>query len=942
MFLEDTALRIVQKFHDYQRVYVILPNRRSAGKIRKNVAEHISLPNFLPEIMAIRDFVFSFSGLEEIDEFKLLLLLFDEFKKHFTKKENAIDFDDFLFLGQYILSDFDAIEKELKEQKIEKLFRFISEIREIDAVFDFLNDEQKIILKEFWANVEISEDTNLVKSYFVEFWKTLWPIFVNIKKLLTDNRVGYEAMAYRETQKKLMILPDDDLPTFCFVGFNALTKVQTEIFLFLKAKGKAYFFWDHDPRFAFSKSAAFILENIQNFGNELEQVTDADVPVDTVFNEYPVPSETLQIDTLTTILKNIPVTEKTCIVLNDENILIPLMKLILQKPENYNVSAGLSFNYLPTVQFIELLLDIKLTMKDGAVFHTSLLNLLNNPFAIFLENTVFRNLFSRKNLIQKIYEGNFQYLSLKYLKDFLPGQLIELLEFSKVTDLPTQWLSFFHTIEIHDDNKSVINFHLTSIARTLLMIDTVAKRLKELPDSLVSFNSFRTIFKMIAEKEKIHFQAPENAEDKIQVMGLLETRLLDFDNVILLSANDENFPKLNQNNSLIPYKIKKAFGLPTLENQEAIYSYSFYRLLYRAKKVFFIYNAIQDDFNRGEKSRFIYQLQFRKGLNFNKYSLETGNVFNNLRNEIKVEKTPEILSELQTITHLSSSALTTYLDCPLQFYFKHVRKLKEPETVDETISFQSMGNIFHGVMSRLLEPGNYSAHRLENLLKDDVKINQYIREYFLKEMETTDESKLNENGVFVFLNETIKYFVHKSLRYDLNFVPFNILSVESKFELPVEIEIHGQTQTINLKGFIDRYDQRQNEIHIIDYKTGKINLNFPGMDTLFTVGYDDSGAMKKRDYLFQLLFYAFVLNKKQHFEEFILRNYSVVSAMNYDYDSCVSSEKEKFTVDKVILTDFERRLKSLIVNIFDGNIPFEQSVSGKCTYCPYGGICGIE
>ncbi|MCD6367365.1 MAG: PD-(D/E)XK nuclease family protein, partial [Bacteroidales bacterium] len=764
---------------------------------------------------------------------------------------------------QYILSDFDAIEKELKKPEIEKLFRFISEIREIDAVFDFLNDEQKIILREFWANVDISDDTNLVKSYFVSFWKILLPIFENIKRQLTENEVGYEAMAYRETQKRLMSLSNHDIPVFCFVGFNALTSVQKEIFSFLQKKEKASFYWDYDQRFDFSKSSAFIKDNILKFGNGYKVDKQRNDEIETVFNEYPVPSEILQVDTLADILKGISETENTCIILNNEQLLVPLMELILKNPGKYNVSAGLSLSSLPTVQFLELLLELKLTIKNGAVFHTALLNLLNCSFIIFFEKTVSSiNLFRRK-LIKNIYSGNLSYLSLNFLKDFLPANLFKLFEFSKVTDLIEQWIYFLNTVEIQDDGDETNSFYKAEIIQILQFIDKLKLNLDELPENMLSFSIFRTVFKMLADSEKIHFQSSEENTNKIQVMGLLETRLMDFDNVILLSANDENFPKLNQNNSLIPYKIKKAFGLPTLENQEAIYSYTFYRLLYRAKKVSFIYNAIQDDFNRGEKSRFIYQLQFHEGLNFNRYSLETKSIFNKINKSVSVKKTPEVLSQLQEIQHFSSSALTTYLDCPLQYYLKYVKRLEETEDMDDDISFQSMGNVFHGVMSRLLNQGNYTTSILEKKIKDEAEISRVIREQFLEEMGTQNENKLEENGVFVFLNETIKYFVHKTLRYDLNFVPFEVLGVETRVELPIEIEANGQRKTVKLKGFIDRYDQRKNEIHIIDYKTGKINLNFSGMDSLFTVGYDDSKEMEKREYLFQLLFYALRLIERK-------------------------------------------------------------------------------
>jgi|GEM_PF-3847604 len=939
MFLENVALQINRKFHEYQGVYVVLPNRRSAAKFRKHVVKHIKKPNWLPQILAIRDFVFSFSGLDEVNGFQLLLLLFDEFKKYFKEKEKQIDFDDFLFLGQYILSDFDTVDKELTHDEINKLFQFISEIKKIDEVFDFLNDEQKIILKEFWKNVEISDDKNLVKSYFVEFWKIMWPIFENIKLKLTGHSVGYEAMAYRETQKQLMKMPKKELPAFCFIGFNALTKVQIEIFSFLKEKGKAYFFWDYDSRFDFSKSARFIYENIATFGNEFIRHEPVDNKINTAFNEYPVPSETLQIDTLATILNNVAENEKTGIVLNDEHLLVPLMDLILKSPEKYNVSTGLPVTYLPSVQFLELILDIKLTMKNSSVFYTPLINLLNNPFTLYLENTVFPDTFSSQNVIQKINEDNLQYLSLNYLKTILPEVLVKLFEVSEVKNLTDHWLLFL--TKMVDDSQKQNQFYQLAITQTLRIIEIVSKRLNDLPEDIISLKVFRTIFNMVATEEKIHFQAPENAEDKIQVMGLLETRLLDFDNVIFLSANDENFPKISKNNSLIPYNIKKAFNLPTFENQEAIYSYSFYRLLYRAKKVSFIYNSVQDDLNKGEKSRFIYQLQFQGKLNFNKYSLQTNTVFNSSDKNLSIEKDDNVLAEMEKIKHFSSSALTTYMDCPLKYYFKYVKQLKEPEIADENISFASMGNIFHAVMKQLLKPGNYFESTIKNILSDKDQINQVIEEEFKNEMSNQSDIKLEDNGVYLFMNETINYFINKTLNYDLTFVPFEILGTETPLDLSIEISANNHVKTVALKGSIDRYDLRKNQVHIIDYKTGKVSLEFTDMDSLFCVNEANCNVLKKREYIFQLLFYAFAINKEIENKAFILRNYSVVSSMVADSDSYIKLEGKKFMVDAKILADFEDRLKALISEIYNQSIPFEGAVSDSCKYCPYNTICGI-
>ncbi len=944
MFLENVALQIIHNFQNYQGLYVILPNRRSAEKFKKYVVEHIKKPNWLPQIMAIRDFVFSFSELNEVDGFQLLLLLFDELKKYFKDKEKEIDFDDFLYLGQHILSDFDTVEKELTPNEINKLFRFISEIKEIDELFDFLNDEQKIILKEFWKNVEISDDKHLVKSYFTEFWKMMWPIFENIQQKLTANEFGYEAMAYRKTQENLMNIPDRKLPSFCFIGFNALTKVQIEMFSFLKEKGKAHFYWDYDSRFDFSKSARFIYDNISTFGNEFVWKNNLDNKINIVFNEYPVPSETLQIDTLATILNEVSENDKTCIVLNDENLLLPLMDLIMKSPEKYNVSTGLPVTYLPPIQFLELILEVKLNMKDRLVFYNSLINLLSNPFMRYMENGVFHNTFSCQNLIQKINERNLQYLSLNYLKTLIPEPIIKLFDTSEVKDLSNEWHLFFNSLKRTDnDNDEQNQFYQLAITQTLKIIEIIAERLDKLQGNSISLKGYRTIFKMVATEEKIHFQTQGKTENRIQVMGLLETRLLDFDNVIFLSANDENFPKLTQNNSLIPFNIKKAFNLPTFENQEAIYSYSFYRLLYRAKKVFFIYNAIQDEFNRGEKSRFIYQLQFQKGLNFNKYSNETKNSFFNSEKYLEIKKEGGVLSDMEGIKHFSSSALTTYLDCPLKYYFEYVKKLKEPDIADEDISSASMGNIFHAVMRRLLKPGNYTTSTIENILKDKSIINQIIREEFLNEMENHSDTKLEDSGVFVFMNETINYFVTKSLNYDMKFVPFEILGSETPIDLPIEIMVDNQSKKFPLKGSIDRYDLRQNQIHIIDYKTGKIKLDFEGMDLLFTVGINDENyrSLEKRNYIFQLLFYAFAISKKMTNKTFILRNYSVVSRMIDDSDSFIKFEKEKLIVDEKILAAYEKSLKSLISEIYNKDIPFKASVSKNCNYCPYNNICSV-
>ena len=944
MFLEKVAFKIFQKFKNYQNTYIILPNRRSVGEIKHYIKKHITPPNWLPKIMAIRDFVYLFSDLKEVDTFKLLLLLFDTYKEKLQNNKKIEHFEDFLFLGQHILADFNSIKKELDESKIKKMFYYISEIKKIETIFDFLDQEQKAALEEFWSNVQNTDDTNIIKQYFQEFWKMLYPIFLSLNEQLSKNGVGYEALAYRQTQAKLSAMQQEEIPEFCFVGFNALTKVQYEIFDFLKKKGKAYFFWDYDERFNFSKSASFVQENIKLFGNDLETENNSNSSISTTFEEYPVSSETVQIDILSKILnENVIDSEKTCVVLNNEKLLLPLSKIIFEDTNRFNISTGLPVSFLPTIQFLELLIELKeVIRKNNTIPYSLLLNLLNSSFGIYLEKNFFQDVNLRKYITNEIISKKISHLSYAFLKEHLPKDLYLLLKQSEIKQVINTWICFFQNV-LKKTNEINNTFYGKLIIHTIKFLEKLDIYIKELP---AEFKSLKKIFKFFIHKEKVHFKTfSENQKSncRVQIMGLLETQLLDFDNIIFLSANDEYLPELGQSNSLIPIKIKKVFELPSIENQEIIYSYTFYRLLYRAQKVFFIYNAIQDDFNKGEKSRFIYQLKFQPKIkNFKRYSLETTTIFLTQNQPIIIEKTQEVLSETEKISDFSPSALTSFLDCPLKYYFKHIKHLKEPETIDDDISYQNIGIIFHDVISELLNEGYYTASSIEKIQNNKAKIDEIIRKNFCKQYKIDEKKEdINNNGIFIFFNEVLRSFIQKSLTYDKQFsAPFEILGVEKKIEYSFKMNINGKEQDIKLKGTIDRYDKRKDKIHIIDYKTGKIRLDYQGLDALFKIGYEDSEkTLKKRDSFFQLLFYALLLNKKENYTTFVLRNYSLVMSMQTNEDTYIAYNKQLFEVNQNILEDFERKLNQLITNILEKDFPFKQSLSKKCDYCLYKRIC---
>lgn len=940
MFLNNVVEDILSKRLMYRDLYVIMPNRRSANCMREIFKNKLNSASWIPQIFAIKDLIFDYTGMEPVDNFDLLFLLYKEFQSSF-KKEHVPEFSDFIFLGSYILGDFDMIAKELHEKEIQKLFRYIDDYKLIDAKFSYLDEKQRKALADFWKNIEETENENFIKKYFVDLWNALWPIYQNINLKLSENNLGYEAMAYRKYYDTMLQQPIDKLPVFCLVGFNALTKIQSDIFTWLRENNKAFFYWDYDNRFDFSNSSQFVKKNMEMFGNGFS-LHNSNMRWNPKLYEYCVPTNTLQVNVLEKILQNTDDKETTCVILNDESILIQLLPVFDKMPNQINISIGVSMSQLATVQLIQQIVAIIQSQRSDAYYYKTFINLLENPFIVFISETFFINKFRISDMMSYLNTYSISYINQNQLNQFFPKSFLELIYCKTITESFNQWQSFFNHVLFEDNEDPITEFYQSSIHITSELLEKSIKAFNSINGNNTERQSYRLflkIFNMVVDENKIHFQSTRKEKSSnIQVMGLLETRLLDFDNIIMLSANDEFLPKLNHNHSIIPFKIKKAYGLPTLENQEAIYSYTFYRLLYRAKQVHFIYSNIQDEMNTSEKSRFIYQLQYLSGILLNAEKIAFKPLSSPNNDSIRIPKTEEIINKI-TNRDFSASSLSIFLHCPLHFYFRYIKELKELDEIQEDINAKSMGNIFHKVMAELLPKGFYTSSTIENIIKDKKFQHNLIREKFLDEFQGTNPNHLNNNGLFIYLNETITFLINKTLRYDLKFVPFEILGSEKRVSKLLQITANDKSIPITLNGFIDRYDKRKNDIHIIDYKTGRVNKKkFLGFNQLFTIG--DDHNLEHRDYIFQLFLYAFMLRNPSEKQTFYLRNYAVVSTMKEDKDTCYLSDNTKLEVDNEFLDEYENHLQKLIREIIDINKPFEQQkTENNCKYCEFLNIC---
>jgi len=952
-FLEKTVDHLYTKYGDnISELCIVLPNRRAGLFLKTHLSNKLNKTFWSPEIYATEDFVALLSGLQPADSTTLLFELYETIKT--VNPNNSESFDEFSKWGQILISDFNEIDRYLVDSK--QLFGNLKDIKEL----------------ENWSLNSTEELTDFQKKY-LEFWQMLGTYYSSFTERLLSQKQIYQGLAYRIVADDAEVrVKKHPWKKIIFAGFNALNLAEEIIIEKLIDHDQAEIIWDVDSYYVnnTSQEAGKFFRKYDASGR-FKKIKDRSI----VFEETLLSTEKKTI-TVIGAAKNVAQAkvagsiiseleqktgslETTALVLADENLLFPVLHSLPLGLEDINVTMGYPLKSTPVAGYFDILFGLhengsKLAngRTDYSFYHSDLIKLLNHPFtAIALASG--EGYLTVKPVVQKIQNWNVVFASSENLERIFSENHIK--EYEILKPLFSHWRSSDDAVacvlylidtlkngivsqqEARSENKASLEleylFAFTKIFKRIQVL------MNDYPSSVYDVKTLRSILNQIVRSSTLPFYGEPLMG--LQVMGMLETRTLDFENVILLSCNEDVLPSAKSVNSFIPFELKRHFGLPTYSDKDSIFAYHFYRLLQRATNIYLLYNTESDTFGSGEKSRFLTQLIYELP-KVNPNVIVTEQLVNipvrtsNGSNKITVEKDEAILEKLKekARTGFSPSLLNKYINCSLQFYFHGIAGLKEADEVEENIGADMLGNVIHEVLENLYQP-----FIGKNLLAKDVKEMKpqievltaaaFEKKYSSKEI-SFGKNLLTIKVALKFLNNFLDTEIALLNTLELQGTPMIIKALEE--ELASEIIIGNEI--IKIKGTADRIDSVGNITRIVDYKTGVAKdseLKFEDWDLLT----EDSNLSKS----FQLLMYAFMYQKmnpaiKENIRSGIITFRSLSSGLKS------VNIGGKMILDSDLLSEFDDQLQKLLSTIFDASLPFKQTEDAdKCFYCSFKGIC---
>lgn len=933
----------------------VFPNRRAGIFFQKYLSQMAEKPIFSPEIVTIDECFFAASELQTADRLSMLFSLYNIYKELSNTEEN---FDSFVFWGETLLSDFNEVDKYLVNAQ--QLFTNITELKEIDKLFNIFSESQIEAIHEFWKSfVPVNESRS--QQDFLATWEILFPLYEKFKTKLRIENSGYEGMIFRDVIEKLISNSNVlwfENKQFVFIGFNALNPCEKTLMSVLQKRDQADFYWDYEAaelRDNNNPASLFYLENTKIFPSKF-QIT----PETGSFNEkkielLSIPSAIGQVKQIYNTLQKIYPENtdekaflKTAVVLPDENLLLPLLYSISSNITKINITMGYPMNLTPVAGLMDHIFELHKRKREinGEIkfYHLTVSNILNHQFiALICGKTIgtISDQMIQKNLIYvdtATLQKN-KLLSVIFNPEIDSDSLLDyLLNLLKL--LYNEWyIVKTDANEAHLESGFLYQYYTT--------VNRIAGIIKEQPAYFkVNMDTLVRLIKQLTQGISIPFVG--EPLEGLQIIGTLETRGLDFENVLISSFNEGVYPGKSFNNSFIPYHLRKGFGLPTYEHQDAITSYNFYRLIHRAKNVYFFSDSRIDKGNTGEVSRFFHQLKYHYNLDITEKTVVYDISFTS-NQKINIDKNQKILEKLkfyQQSGHsemaLSASSINTYIQCPLQFYFKNIEGLESSDEVTDNIETDMFGNIFHDVMAAIYKPfkgKQVQSADINSILKDEKSIIKLLSEsfaYYLYKKNRGVAVELQGNSLLI--SKVLLKYIHGILEHDLKYAPFTYINGEEYCETTIDT----QFGKINLKGYIDRIDEKDGKIRILDYKTGTGTLDFKNWDELFD---HDIDPLKRPKHILQTFFYGLLYKHKTSTTKIIPGILYTRNIFNEQFSTelCLKEEKNSRTVIQNYFdyeNEFISRLTSCIEEIFNPEIPFVQtSITDTCSYCDFKTIC---
>ena len=933
---------------------VVFPNKRAGLFFNEYLAQESDSPIWSPAYVSISELFRSLSPWEVGDPVKLVCELYKIFRRETQSTETL---DDFYFWGEMLISDFDDADK--NKVDTDKLFSNLQDLRNIMDDYTFIDDEQEEAIRQFFQNFSIERRTAL-KERFISLWDVLGNIYKGFRESLASQNIAYEGMMYRHVIEHLDV---DKLPyeKYVFVGFNVLNKVEHTLFTQLKDAGKAVFYWDYDEfymkenRQAVTHEAGeFIRRNLRDFPSPLSGELFKNLSKPKEVHYIASSTENAQARYLPQWIRNNLTTpeKETAVVLCNEALLQPVLHSLPAEVKHVNITMGFPLSQTPVYSFLIALLELHthgFNFKSGRYTFQSVVTLLKHPYP--------RQLTGQAELLEKELTRNNRFYPLpgELGKDEFLTRLFTPLSGNlnlciRLSETLQQVAGIYQANTSGTEDTDAFNqLYRESLFKAYTTINRFRTLIEE-DELTVQSETFRRLLVKVLSATNIPFHGEPAIG--MQVMGVLETRNLDFRHLVLLSVNEGQLPKSGGDSSFIPYNLRKAFGMTTIEHKIAVYAYYFYRLLQRAERITLMYNTSSDGLNRGEWSRFMLQFLIEWPHPITRQFLEAGQSPQGT-SPITVEKTPDVMRRMQSLfdvranpkAKFSPSALNYYLDCPLKFYYRYVAGLSAPDEVSAEIDSATFGSIFHYAAEHIYK--DLTTHgkvinkeALETLLRNEVKLQDYVDTAFKKLFFNVPQNEKPEyNGIQLINSAVIARYLKQLLQNDLRYAPFTFIASEMEVDEPIDIQTPKGVIKSRIGGIIDRMDSKDGTLRIVDYKTGGDADTPPHVESLFIPD------KKRSNYVFQTFLYAAIMCRKQPTMKIAPALLYIHRAATETYSPVIQMgepRKPKEAVEDFSKyeKEYRERLQGLLEEIFNPEKSFTQTeIIEKCTYCDFKALC---
>lgn len=973
-----------------QHIAFVFPNRRSGRFFQSYLTEFTGeKPQFSPRIVTINTLVTELSRLQPVDKIELLFLLYEEY---IALRQTDESFDHFVFWGEMLIADFDDVDKYMVDAH--KLFANIKDLKDLEQLY--LEPEQIAIIKKFWDTFFVPDTDSAKKVEFNSLWSIMYALYTHLRERLSSQGVGYEGMLFRQVAEAAMRGELPPLHTLhatshcskvVFVGFNAITEAERIIMDYFKKNVDSDFYWDyyaptlqHDDE---NRANYFIQRNIKQFPSKYELIDGHTITSAPTLTVLPVSSAIGQVkqagEILQTLIDEGAVNRhnaiNTAVVLPDEELLMPMIYSIPSAIDDINITMGYSLRNTSVASLLDTVFKLQRRVRwsggKALYYHIEVAAVLNHRLVrMLVENEKVDAIIAAMN------RKNMAYVS----ADFLANEQHPLLQliFTPITqdadasnyveDIVQYLVGATYDERVDKQDDVPVNVRNLEHEYAYHYGNMVSRLNDVIEEHAIVSMTANTYFTLLG---KLSLSIPFEGEplSGLQVMGVLETRALDFDNIIILSMNEGVFPAKSITSGFIPYNLRRGFNMATTEHQDSIYAYYFYRMIGRAKRVYMLYDSRTEGLTRGEMSRYIYQLKYHYAHLLPQYKVDEYAVVHGVLVEkpiaISIPKTGGVAMRLRQFLKdgasetrpLSASSIKTYINCPLQFYLQHVERMRTDDEISEFVDGGVFGSIYHNVMADIYDDMkgtddavDVTRAMLDKVIADEAYIKRKIEEQFniVFYRREKNEPLRKLSGKDHITAHTVYTYVLRTLEYDREkFAPFTYIGSEMRLENELYLPL-GSGKQVRFKALIDRVDKmmmtdecggKQEVIRIIDYKTGSDAVEVGEIAKLFD---------REEKHGFGAMFQVFLYCKLFHIKyPEVLRDNIPLLPLIYKVRNAFSDFVPLLHVNNLpvesyddVKKEFEPMLEACLEEIFDETVPFEQTqVLEHCQYCDFKTIC---